>query len=267
MRLPCVECGEDRERKEFGAGRWRHRETTPLVCLACKPIRLSSEELELEFAFVRDIIGLDHQKALDWLAAHCDRTVDYLERAFGSADNPKPYRPYEFAEIRKVVRSVITYTALDGQLTQGTIWCEGPKDKTLWVIRQDGSCAVVIPGEPGKEVEYAHPERPECIYPREIIDTAREVLEGYATAQKDLAGLGYVQPIGQDYAVAAAIVSAYNRSQKARQPYLDTRPHAKAVAQPVEKTAKGEFKMTSDTTRLPVSLKRIRELTQKDIEQ
>src|SRR5690606_22343864 len=79
----CTWCGESKRRLEFGAGRWRHKDSCPLVCLACKPIAMRAKELEMEYAFARDIVGMDHRRALQWLADHCDRSLDYLEQVFG----------------------------------------------------------------------------------------------------------------------------------------------------------------------------------------
>jgi hypothetical protein len=242
LTFPCSECGEVKARGDYSDHNWRRRHRRPPSCLACQPLKLyMTEHHDYEYRFARDVAGMSHAEALDWMQGSYGGLIESYYARYGWLDNPKPYKPYEPDPLDEPERELIEYTDLDSRVAQGTVWCEGPKDKTVWVIRGDGECVVVNPTK-GIEVAYDWPRYVEPI-PAEILQMAKDVLEGYAQAQKDLEGLGFIKPIGQDYTVAATLLARHRQHQRSRQVYID-----------------------GHSARASISTKRLRELAKEDIE-
>lgn len=242
MSWVCVGCDEEKFREEFTVHAWAHRLKDPAYCLVCVPARLYMTEYhDYEYRFARDVVGMTHPDALAWMHKAFGGTFEAYEGRYGGVETPKPYEPYRPDPVVELERKLIEYVDLNSQTVEGTVWCEGPKDKTVWVIRPDGSCAVVNPTK-GVEMAYEQPQWVSPI-PEEVLQLAKDVLEGYAHAKRDLSGLGHIQPIGQDYVIAATLLRHQREFDKARKPFLEG--HA---------------------GRASVSTKRLRELAKEDIE-
>lgn len=61
---------------------------------------------------------------------------------------------------------------LAGNDVEGAVWCEGPKDKTVWVLVPGRRPAVVNPTK-AQEVAYDWPVLPSVSVPAPILDDAR----------------------------------------------------------------------------------------------
>lgn len=236
----CTGCGKSKLRQYYSFTQWAHRKKRPAQCVACIGLHLG-EHHDYDYRFARDVLGLSHVSAMRWMQQGSGGSMASYERRYGTPEQPKPYEPYRPDPLEEPERTLISYTNLDSQTVEGTVWCEGPKDKTVWVIRPDGGCAVVNPTK-GIEVEYNWPAYVHPI-PEEILQTAKDVLEGYARAQRDLQGLGFIKPIGQDYTIAATLLARHRAHQHSRKPFIE-----------------------GHSARASVSTKRLRELTKEDVE-
>lgn len=139
------------------------------------------------------------------------------------------------------------YTNLDGVQVSGEVISEGPLHNTCWVRGGGGSFAVVkvakVKGvEQRTQVDYTIPQHLPPVDPA-VLAVAQEVVDRYKAFMDELRPiLGPTTPIHPDYEVASAILKAHDAAQKSRKPFLDVYPHP------------------GDTKRLPISLKRLREL-------
>lgn len=131
------------------------------------------------------------------------------------------------------------YRNLAGCEVEGEIWSAGPRDKTLWVLRPDGTGAVVNPTK-GVEVEYEHPQLVPSPHP-----ALREIAEHWEDVRKQLSPiLGHLTPIGPDAPYVTATIKQIEESQSSRTPFIE-----------------------AHGGRLPISDKRLRALAKDEIEE
>lgn len=133
------------------------------------------------------------------------------------------------------------YTDLMGRKVAGEVWCQGPRDKTIWVIRPNGTAAVVNPTK-RVEVEY---EAPVFIPPvaSNLLELAEKVNADHKAIRKELAALGPITFLSPELELASAILKHADAADKSRLPFIN-----------------------AHGGRAPISDKRLREIAAEEIE-
>jgi hypothetical protein len=113
----------------------------------------------------------------------------------------------------------LIYKDLAGHTQEGFVWSPGPRDKTIWVLRPDGTAVVVNPTK-REQVEYTAPQYLQSV-PDNAVAVAQDILDTYREAKRELQGLGNITPASPDHSVAAAIIRAAELAQQSRKPFIE----------------------------------------------
>lgn len=112
------------------------------------------------------------------------------------------------------------YTALNGAHVEGTIWSPGPKTGTIWVLRPDGTAAVVNATK-AEEVEYAAPQYLQPVAPA-VMEVVTEILIRYRVLRRQLEPiLGTLVPASPDHTLALKLDADNEAAKRSRAPYIE----------------------------------------------
>lgn len=122
------------------------------------------------------------------------------------------------------------YKDLLGNSVSGVVWSPGAKVNHVWVLRPNGTAALVKvdPKNGHKEVEYTPPRRGVDI-PPEVRRMAEGVMRDAEEGRQALKELGAI-PIGPEIEAAKYILRAVDQAEKARTPFINARGGNQAVS-------------------------------------